>query len=250
MEPSSITVLEPRAYGPQQRGVPKAEAALQDAVSAMASIFAPEGCRPLNVVPELDAWGSRPDFWIGSFNETSFRTRALAGIDACTAPFPLAVACMLRRHGETSVDRLSAPSLRLGDRRRVQRAISELVNGGLALREGESVALDPRFEPADPRGVGVETKVGRWRRAVRQAQMWRPLMNGVWLVFPRSYISQVPRQRPGVRNFGIAVVDEGHVEVVRRPRLIVGRPLSRMLLEEHLYARWLADVGAREPAIA
>jgi hypothetical protein len=188
----------------------------------------------------------RPDLWIGCFEDQKFCRRAEAGIEACTAPYPLAIAHELRRLGGTSsIERLCAPARRLGERRRILRGLAELAERGLAQREEGMVALNAAWIPAEARGVGVEAKVGRWRKAVRQVQMWRPYLNGAWLIFPSSYLAHVPRQREALRSMGIAVVDEEGTQIVRRPRLTVGRTYSRALLEEHLYARWRAEALAR-----
>ena len=169
--------------------------------------------------------------------------------EACTAPYPLAVAGALRRLGGlASVDELASPSLRLGERRRIQRGVSDLVERGLALRDNGTVVLSPTFKPANVRGVGVEAKMGRWRKAVRQTQMWRHAVNGAWLLFPATYLTHVPRQRPGMRSLGLAAMEEtGAISVIRQPRLTVGRPATQMLAEEHLYARWRSE-AARKPA--
>lgn len=245
----SIVHLAPREYSPKQRGVPGVEALLHEAASASARLFTPPEWGKLVVIPELDIGGLRPDLWIGSFDERNFRQRLNAGLGACTAPYPLAIVKALRRlGGEASIDQLASRSLRLGERRRIQRGVSDLVDRGLATRDNGSVFLHPKFVIAHARGVGVEAKVGRWRKAVRQVQMWRTALNGAWLLFPESYLNQVPRQRPGTRSIGLAVSDEaGAVSIVRRPRLTTGPSLGRLLTEEHLYARWVED-AKRKPS--
>jgi hypothetical protein len=244
----SIVHLSPREYSPKQRGVPGPEAALHEAASTSAKLFAPPDWGKLVVIPELDIGGFRPDLWIGSFDERVFKRRLDAGLGACTAPYPLAIVRALRRlGGEASINQLTSRALHLGERRRIQRGVSELVDRGLAERDNGSVLLHSRFVLADARGVGVEAKVGRWRKAVRQVQMWRTALNGAWLLFPESYLGQVPRQRPGTRSIGLAVADEsGTVSIVRRPRLTSGPSLGRLLTEEHLYARWV-DESKRKP---
>lgn len=240
-----ITELGPRTYSPTQRGIPSAEAPLHEAAIAAAEMLAPPDCERLMVIPELEVCGMRPDLWIGCFDDEQFCRRVEAGIEACTAPYPLAIAHELRRLGGTSsIERLCAPARQLGDRRRVLRGLVELAERGLVQRDDGMVALSPAWSPAEARGVGVEAKVGRWRKAVRQVQMWRPYLNGAWLVFPSSYLVHVPRQREALRSMGIAVVDEEGTRIVRRPRLTVGRTYSRALLEEHLYARWRTETLA------
>lgn len=243
----SIVHLSPREYSPKQRGVPGPEAALHKAASASANLFAPPDWGKLVVIPELDIGGIRPDLWIGSFNEKVFRRRLDAGLGACTAPYALGIVRALRRlGGEASIDQLASRALRLGERRRIQRGVSDLVDRGLAERDNGSVLLHPRFVVADARGVGVEAKLGRWRKAVRQVQMWRTALNGAWLLFPESYLGQVPRQRPGMRSIGLAVADEsGTVSIVRRPRLTTGPSVGRLLAEEHLYARWVDESNSK-----
>jgi hypothetical protein len=240
-----ITELAPRAYSPAQRGIPSIEAPLHEAAVAAAETLAPPGCEHLMVIPELEVCGMRPDLWVGYFNDEQFCRRAEAGIEACTAPYPLAIAHELRRlGGMSSIERLCTPTRQLGERRRILRGLAELVERGLVQRDGGMVALNAAWIPAEARGVGVEAKVGRWRKAVRQVQMWRPYLNGAWLVFPSSYLASVPRQREAIRSIGIAVVDEESMHIVRRPRLTVGRTYSRLLLEEHLYARWRTEALA------
>jgi hypothetical protein len=244
MTSAPITLLGPRIYSPEQRGVPTLEAPLHDAAAVAADLLAPSDLERLVVIPELEIAGVRPDLWIGQFDEKNFRARLDASLVPCTARYPLAIAGALRRlGGEGSVDQLDSSAFHLGERRRIQRGISELIDRGLAIREDRCVVLHPAFKPAAVRGVGVEAKLGRWRKAVRQVQMWRSSVNGAWLVFPSSYLPHVPRQRPGMRSLGLAVVDDaGRVSVVRQARLTVGRPLARMVTEEHLYARWKVEV--------
>lgn len=246
MARTAVTHLAPRTYSPNQRGVPAAEAPLQEAAAGAAALLAPTGCQGLFVIPELELLGARPDLWIGSFDEGIFRRRVDAGLEACTAPYPLAVAQTLRRlGGEASLEELCSSAHRLGERRRIQRGVSELVDRGLAFRDDNAVILSAVFSPANARGVGVEAKTGRWRKAVRQVQMSASLLNGAWLVFPSSYLPHVPRQEAAMRGVGIAVVEDGVAHVVRRPRFRVGRPGPRMLLEEHLYARWRAETATQ-----
>jgi len=250
MGSASIIQLGPRLYSPEQRGVPTAEAPLHEAALASARLLAPPKLRKLVVVPELEIAGLRPDLWIGSFSEKNFQRRLAENLEPCTAPYPLAVADAVRRlGGEAEVDQLISPPFRLGDRRRVQRGIAELVDRGLADRDEGHIRLNRAFKTAGVRGVGVEAKLGRWRKAVRQAQMWRSFVNGAWLLFPATYLPHVPRQRPGLRSLGLAVADEdGKVTVIRQPRLIVGHPLARTITEEHLYARWRLEAPERQPA--
>jgi hypothetical protein len=239
---TEIKYLAPRTYSSNQRGVPRDEARLQQITAAAAQLLAPPSCRHLLVVPELEVGGVRPDFWIGCIDEHNFAKRAQAGMKPCTAPLPLTVALELRRlGGVATINRLAASSRRLGDRSRVLRGIGQLVERGLAVREEEGVRLSPAWVPAQARGVAVEVKVDQWRKALRQIQMWRRFVNGAWMVFPDSYLSSVPRQRPGTRGIGLATVQGEELKVVRRPRLIVGQSSGRTVLEEHLYARWLAE---------
>jgi hypothetical protein len=235
--------LAPRVYSLNQRGVPSNEAPLQDAAAAAARLLAPPSCRQLLVIPELEVGGVRPDLWIGCLDEESFAQRARAGIEPCTAPLPLSIANVLRRLGGTAtIDRLASPSRRLGDRSRVLRGISELVERGLAVREEGGIRLSGAWTAAQAEGVAVEVKMDQWRKALRQVQMWRRFVNGAWMVFPDSYLRAVPRQRPGTRGIGLATVNEGgELRVIRRPRLVIGQSSARTVLEEHLYARWLAE---------
>jgi hypothetical protein len=230
MEPKSITMLAPRLYPRGQRGVPTVEAPLQEAAAAAADRLAPPGFDRLLVIPELEIAGLRPDVWIGHFDEDVFRVRREAGVETCTAPFPLAVVLALRRLGPTSVDRLCHPPCGLGNRRRVQRGVGELVDRGMAVRDESAIALTPIYHSAGARGVVVEAKVNRWRKAARQAQMSRRFFNGTWLMFPASYLPSVPRQTPMIRGMGIAVLDGEDVRVVRRPRLTIGQAHGRLLL--------------------
>ena len=238
-----ITQLTPRTYSPTQRGIPSAEAPLHEAAVAAAEILAPPGCEHLIVIPELDVGGMRPDLWIGYFDDEQFRIRVEAGLEACTAPYPLSVAYELRRlGGACSIEQLCSPARRLGERRRVLRGLAELVERGFVERDQRSVILNAAWAPASARGVGVEAKVGRWRKAVRQVQMSGAFLNGAWLVFPDSYLPHFPRGEQALRHLGIGVVQDGALRVVRKPRLRCGRDARRVLLEEHLYARWRAEL--------
>lgn len=242
MPKPEIRYLAPRSYAVNQRGVPSVEAPLQEAAAAAARALAPSDCRQLLVIPELEVHGVRPDLWIGCVDERNFLRRARLGIEPCTAPLPLSIAVEIRRRGgAATVDRLASSNGPLGDRSRVLRGVALLVERGLAVREEGEVRLVSAWAPARAEGVAVETKVGQWRRALRQVQMWRRFVNGAWMVFPASYLSAVPRQRPGMRAIGLATVDGGSLAVIRRPRLTVGQPFARAVLEEHLYLRWLAE---------
>jgi hypothetical protein len=242
MVETKIKRLAERTYSPRQRGVPSLEAPLQDAAARAARLLAPRGCRELLVIPELEVGGVRPDLWIGCVDERNFKQRSAAGIAPCTAPQPLAIAHEVRRLGGiASIEQLTSSAQRLGERPRVLRGISELVERGIAVREDGEVRLVGAWRPADAEGVAVEAKIGQWRRALRQIQMWRHFVNGAWVVFPESYLASVPRQRPGTRAIGLATVEGDSLRVIRRPRLIVGQPLARALLEEHLYGRWLTE---------
>jgi hypothetical protein len=231
-----------RSYSLNQRGVPSVEAPLQEAAAASARVLAPSDCRQLLVIPELEVHGVRPDLWIGCVDERSFLKRARLGIEPCTAPLPLSIAVEIRRRGGAmTIDRLAPPNGPLGDRSRVLRGVADLVERGLVVREEGDVRLAPGWASARAEGVAIETKIGQWRRALRQVQMWRRFVNGAWMVFPASYLPAVPRQRPGTRAIGLATVDGESLEVIRRPRLTVGQPFPKAVLEEHLYLRWLAE---------
>jgi hypothetical protein len=235
----SITQLTPRQYSPKQRGVPLAEAQLHAAALAAAQTLAPPDCPHLIVIPELEVGGMRPDLWIGYFDDEQFQARVEAGIEPCTAPYPLKVAHELRRLGGLcSLERLCSPARGLGGRRRVMRGLAELVERGLAERNEGAVMLNAAWTPAQAHGVGVEAKVGRWRKAVRQVQMSGAFLNGAWLVFPSSYLPHFPRGQKALRNLGVAIVENETLKVVRKPRLRSGRNGNQALLEEHLYVRW------------
>lgn len=242
MGATEIKYLAPRTYSSNQRGVPREEARLQKVTAAAARALAPPGCQKLLVVPELEVSGVRPDFWIGCIDEQCFVQRAQVGLKPCTAPLPLSIALELRRLGGTAtIERLSSPSRRLGDRRRVLRGVRQLTERGLAQRGERTVQLSSNWTPARAQGIAVEVKLDQWRKAVRQIQMWRRFVNGAWMIFPDSYLSSVPRQRPGTRGIGLATVQAEELKVIRKPRLIVGQPSGKVVLEEYLYARWLAE---------
>ena len=106
--PTEITKLSARPYDPNERGIPAAEAPLQEAAAAAASQLAPPGYRQLTVIPELELGGMRPDLWIGYFDDGLFEARIEAGIEPCTAPYPLAIATELRgQGGSAAVSRLA-----------------------------------------------------------------------------------------------------------------------------------------------
>jgi hypothetical protein len=243
MGTTPITRLASRTYSPEQRGVPMAEAQLHEAAVAEAETLAPPDCPHLIVIPELEIGGMRPDLWIGYFDDEQFQVRVEAGIEPCTAPYPLKVAFELRRLGGLcSLERLCSPTRGLGERRRIMRGLAELVERGLAERNEGAVRLSVAWAPAQALGVGVEAKVGRWRKAVRQVQMSGAFLNGAWLVFPGSYLPHFPRGQKPLRNLGVAVVEQDGLRVVRKPRLRSGRNGNRVLLEEHLYARWREEL--------
>lgn len=243
MKSTSITRLTSRPYSPEQRGVPMAEAELHEAALAAAETLAPPDCPHLIVIPELEIGSMRPDLWIGYFNDEQFQTRVEAGIEPCTAPYPLKVAYELRRLGGLcSLERLCSPARGLGERRRILRGLAELIERGLAERNEGAVRLNAAWTPAEAHGVGVEAKVGRWRKAVRQVQMSGAFLNGAWLVFPSSYLPNFPRGQKALRNLGVAVVESDALRVIRKPRLRSGRNDDRVLLEEHLYARWCEEL--------
>ncbi len=242
MVETKVKRLAERTYSPRQRGVPSLEAPLQDAAARAAGMLAPRGCRELLVIPELEVGGVRPDLWIGCVDEASFRERSAMGIVPCTAPYPLTLAHELRRLGGSArIEQLSSPARQLGERPRILRGVAELVERGIAVREEGEVRLVSSWRPAGAEGVAVEAKIGQWRKTFRQVQMWRRFVNGAWMVFPDSYLGSIPRQRPGMRAIGLATVEGEDLRVIRRPRLIVGQPLARALLEEHLYGRWLVE---------
>jgi len=247
MVETKIKRLAERSYSPRQRGVPSLEAPLQNAAARAAGLLAPRGCREVLVIPELEVGGVRPDLWIGCVDEESFKKRSAGGIAPCTAPHPLAIAFELRcLGGSARIERLSTSARQLGERPRILRGLAELVERGIAVREEGEVRLVSGWAPAGAEGVAVEAKVGQWRKALRQVQMWRRFVNGAWMVFPSSYLGSVPRQRPGTRAIGLAAVEGDELRVIRRPRLTVGQPMARALLEEHLYGRWLAEGLGRE----
>jgi hypothetical protein len=247
MVETKVRRLAEREYAPRQLGVPSLEAPLHEAVVRDAQLLAPRGCRELLVIPELEVAGVRPDAWIGCVDEDNFRARRDGGLAPCTAPHPLAIALETRRlGGSATVERLSSAGPHLGERPRVLRGIGELVERGIAEREGAEVRLVDVWTAAGAEGVAIEAKVGQWRKTLRQVQMWRRFVNGAWMVFPDSYLGSIPRQRPGTRGIGLATVDGGELRIIRRPRLVAGRPGARVLLEEHLYARWLVEGGTHE----
>lgn len=212
----------------------EAVAALRERL--LLALAAPTG---LVVAHELALAYGRPDVVAAAVELGQWRAWRKRKIEPCTAPLALATALALsKRGGRASADALVASNGGKGSRSRTRRSLATLVELGWVRRQGEMFVL--RLEPgaAVLAVSGVEAKLNNWRRAVRQAQSWESYVDAAWLAFPLSYLPHVPRTPP-LRRFGLIAVEGGEARIIRRPSGRRANGVRHLLIEQHLYARWL-----------
>lgn len=237
----SLIVLPPGTATARTLGVPIREAEVHDGVAALREQLLPTSCAPdLVVVHELALAYGRPDVVAAGVELARWRAWRKRKVKPCTAPIPLGTALALRRlSGKATVDELVTSNGGQGSRSRVRRSLVTLSDLGWVRRDGDAFVL--RLAPGQALLTvsGVEAKLNNWRRAVRQVQNWEGYVDATWLAFPAAYLRHVPRTPP-LRRFGLIAVEGGQARIVRRPSGARANGVRHVLIEQHLYARWLA----------
>jgi len=243
-------VLPPDATA-RTLGIPIREAEVHAAVAAVASDLlpkpGPEG--DLVVAEELALAYGRPDIVAASVDLALFRRWRTKRIAPCTAPLALAAALALAKlGGEAAIEDFANREANGVARSRLRRSVGTLVELGWVRRSSDKVVL--RLAPGEAlqAASGVEAKLNNWRRAARQVQSWEPYVDAVWLAFPATYVKHVPRT-VALRRFGLISVADGAASIIRRPSGLRARGVRHVLLEQHIYARWL-NVTTRLPQAA
>ena len=221
-------------------GVPVAESFVHEAVVRLGAELLPAApTGRLVIAHELEFAYGRPDLIAADVNLSVWRSWSRKRIQPCTAPVPLGVADALARlDGSATLDTLVRSMAPGFGRRRVVHGLAVLKTQGRIARKGETHVLRLLPGNAVQSASGVEAKLNNWRRAVRQVQSWEGLVDAVWLAFPNSYLSNVPRSLP-LRRFGLIGADDYIARVIRRPRGSLTRGVKHLLVEQHLYRRWL-----------
>ena len=234
-------ILASAPPNPAQRGVPTRELELHRAVARQARVLVSESTGTAIIAAlELRLPPSRPDVVLAAVRPETWEARRLADVRPCTAPLPLREAARLRRlfgsepfavdralHGADTPPRSAAR----------RRALTELKKLGILRVSDDLLILDHSWRSALVQSVGVEAKIGRFDEAANQVRNWRHHFDRVFVAFPGGYARQ-QRQRREPTGGGILAIDDGQVAIVRRARRTRAREAE--LLEEHLYARWLA----------
>lgn len=239
-------VLPPDTATARTLGIPIREAELHAAVEAVAGDLLPKSAAEADLViaQELELAYGRPDIIAASLDLAQFRRWRDKRIAPCTAPLALGAALALSDlGGRATLDELVACDGATA-RPRLRRSISTLADLGWIRRRGDRFEL--RLVPGEGlcAASGVEAKLNNWRRAVRQVQSWEPYVDAVWLAFPAAYIKHVPRTTP-LRRFGLIAVDSDKASIIRRPRGTRARGVRHMVMEQHVYARWLRTTRRR-----
>lgn len=237
----SVIVLPPTAATVRTLGVPIREADVHSGVASLRETLLPlpTDAPDLVVAHELALAYGRPDIVVAAVEVARWRAWRKRGIRPCTAPLPVATALALTElGGAATVDELVEHSAVQGARPRIRRSLATLAELRWVHRRGEGLAL--RLEPGEAlyAASGVEAKLNNWRRAVRQVQSWEGYVDAVWLAFPASYLPHVPRTS-SLRRFGLIGVENGGAIVVRRPSGVRASAARHLLMEQHLYGRWL-----------
>lgn len=237
-----MIVLPPAPATARKLGIPIREAEVHRAVAALCDGLLPRrtGAPDFVIANELSLAYGRPDIVAAEVELAKWRAWRRRNISPCTAPQALATALALKQlGGSASVDALATSDDGQTSRARVRRSLASLVELGWVRRRGE--LFDLRLTPGEAvAGVaGVEAKLNNWRRAVRQVQSWEGLVDAAWLAFPASYMRHVPRTTP-LRRFGLIAVENGEGRIVRRPSNTRANGVRHVLIEQHLFARWLA----------
>jgi hypothetical protein len=229
-------------------GIPIREAEVHAAVASIADdlIRKPAEGADVLVAHELALAYGRPDIVAASVQLGQFRKWRDKRVTPCTAPIALATALALSKlGGEATLDDLSRRTDDAAARARIRRSAATLVDLGWVRRRGVTLVLRLGPGSALRTASGVEAKLNNWRRAVRQVQSWEPYVDAAWLAFPASYLTHVPRTAP-LRRFGLISVDDGATSIIRRPSGRRASGVRHLLMEQHLYARWLG-VTRRHP---
>ena len=231
-------------------GVPLHEAEVHESVVALQEQLLPVTAVPadLIVAHELALAYGRPDVVAAAVQLAEWRAWRRLKIEPCTAPVPLTTALALSKlAGKATLDELVAANGGPEARARLRRSLASLSELGWVRRQGEAFVL--RLVPGDAllSASGVEAKLNNWRRAVRQVQSWESYVDAVWLAFPAAYLPNVPRT-PRLRRFGLIAVEEGCAHIVRRPSGPRAQGVRHVLMEQHLYGRWLAATQGKRAA--
>ncbi len=127
----------------------------------------------------------------------------------------------------------------------MRRSLATLSELAWVRRQGDAFVL--RLAPGQALLAvsGVEAKLNNWRRAVRQVQSWEGYVDAAWLAFPDAYLRHMPRTPP-LRRFGLITVENGQARIVRRPSGVRANGVRHVLMEQHLYARWLAATQRKQ----
>ena len=231
-------------------GVPLHEAVVHEGVAALQEklLPVPTYLADLVVVHELALAYGRPDVVAAAVELGKWRAWRRLKVQPCTAPVPLTTALVLSNlGGKATLDDLVTANGGSGARARLRRSLATLSDLGWVRRQGEAFVL--RLVPGEAllSVSGVEAKLNNWRRAVRQVQSWETYVDAVWLAFPASYLPNVPRT-PRLRRFGLIAVEEGRAHIVRRPSGPRAQGVRHVLMEQHLYGRWLVATQRRRGA--
>jgi len=244
-------VLRPDAATARTLGVPLHELDVHEATTALGEALLPLALASADLVVahELALAYGRPDVVAADVDIAEWRAWRRRRIAPLTAPIPLGAALTLSGLGGTATfDELVSSSGAPGGKTKMRKALAILSERGWVRRQGEAFVL--RLAPGEALlgTSGVEAKLNNWRRAVRQIQSWETYVDAVWLAFPASYLPNVPRT-PRLRRFGLIAVEDGCAHIVRRPSGPRAQGIRHVLMEQHLYSRWLtATQGKRGSA--
>lgn len=225
---------------------------MHDGVAALRGLLLPASPQgpDLVVAHELALAYGRPDVVAAAVKLAVWRNWRRLKVEPCTAPIPLSTAVGLSKlGGKATFEELMASESGRGPRSRLRRSLATLVDLGWVRRQSDAFVL--RLGPGEALLTvsGVEAKLNNWRRAVRQVQSWEGYVDAVWLAFPAGYLPHVPRTPP-LRRFGLIAVEDGRARIVRRPSGARANAVRRVLIEQHLYARWLAVAQRKSPTAA
>jgi hypothetical protein len=231
-------------------GIPLHEAVVHEGVAALQEKLLPVSSRPADLVVahELALAYGRPDVVAAAVELGEWRAWRRLKIQPCTALVPLTTALALSNlAGKATLDELVAANGGPEARARLRRSLATLSELGWVRRQGDAFIL--RLAPGEAllSVSGVEAKLNNWRRAVRQVQGWETYVDAVWLAFPASYLPNVPRT-PRLRRFGLIAVEGRRAHIVRRPSGPRAQGVRHVLMEQHLYSRWLAATQGRRAA--
>ena len=193
------------------------------------------------VFHELDLPAGRPDVVVANATLRAFDLRRRARIEPVTAPATAAVAASLRQRGKATAAALVLRGQSGLAAAQVSRALAELLRKRVVQTDGETYWTHPSWQVLADEVVAVEAKVEGWRAAAQQARSWEWLVNGSYLAFPSEYFGKVPRAQLALRRFGLIEVKKDGIVVPRRPRWRTVTSTREVLVDEAMYARWLAE---------